>query len=65
MRDSAFVRHAIYMHPRGFRALQVWLSLRGPVLLFEMDAGPGLNPFAFLYVKCVKLTDTWQMGGGS
>ncbi|CAE6936330.1 Arfgef1 [Symbiodinium natans] len=33
----------------------VWLSLCGPMLFFEMDSGPGLNPFAFLHTKYAKL----------
>jgi len=33
----------------------VWLSLCGPMLFFEMEAGPGLNPFAFLHTKYAKL----------
>lgn len=33
----------------------VWLSLCGPMLFFEMEAGPGLNPFAFLHTKHAKL----------
>ena len=39
--------------------LKVWLSLCGPMLFFEMEAGPGLNPFAFLHTKYAKLAAAW------